>query len=160
MIYGSSYASSSSSRAGLGLESSGAEDIGNERRPLLQSYNQNFWTSRETERTSFGALDTAHLQPIPVAEAYNPDGKMVRLRKFIKKLETDHEPGVSNAQLMLINHDLKPGMTFHLYFFPLCCSAGVIVVFGFYLSDYRCMNVMRATSPFSRRMRWLAGMCG
>ncbi|KAF8457406.1 permease for cytosine/purines, uracil, thiamine, allantoin-domain-containing protein [Terfezia claveryi] len=28
--------------------------------------------------------------------------------KFLKKLETDHEPGLSNSQLMLINHDLKP----------------------------------------------------
>jgi len=37
------------------------------------------------------------------------EGKMT-IGKFLKKLETDHEPGLSNAQLMLINHDLKPGM--------------------------------------------------
>ena len=28
---------------------------------------------------------------------------------FLKKLEVDAEPGLTNAQLMLTNHDLKPG---------------------------------------------------
>lgn len=39
---------------------------------------------------------------------------VVRQRKtgikgFLKKLETDNEPGLTNKQLMLTNHDLKPG---------------------------------------------------
>ena len=29
---------------------------------------------------------------------------------FLKKLEVDAEPGLTNAQLMLTNFDLKPGM--------------------------------------------------
>ncbi|KAI5811348.1 permease for cytosine/purines, uracil, thiamine, allantoin-domain-containing protein [Peziza echinospora] len=33
---------------------------------------------------------------------------MTKFAAFLKKLETDNEPGLSNAQLMLTNHDLKP----------------------------------------------------
>lgn len=29
--------------------------------------------------------------------------------RFLKKLEVESEPGLTNAQLMLTNHDLKPG---------------------------------------------------
>ena len=29
--------------------------------------------------------------------------------RFLKKLEVDNEEGLTNAQLMLTNHDLKPG---------------------------------------------------
>ena len=29
-------------------------------------------------------------------------------KKVVLKLEVDHEPGLTNAQLMLTNHDLKP----------------------------------------------------
>jgi hypothetical protein len=34
---------------------------------------------------------------------------------FLRKFETDNEPGLTDAQLMLTNHDLKPG-GFQFYF--------------------------------------------
>lgn len=33
-----------------------------------------------------------------------------RFGKLVTLLETDHEPGLTNTQLLLINDDLKPGM--------------------------------------------------
>ena len=39
---------------------------------------------------------------------------MVNLRRVAEKLAVENEPGLSNAQLMLVNEDLKPGAT--------CCS--------------------------------------
>lgn len=35
--------------------------------------------------------------------------KTLSIRKHLAKLETSHEPGLTNAQLMLRNDDLKPG---------------------------------------------------
>ena len=109
MIYGSSYSSSSFSRAGLRPGSPTADEIDDEGRPLLQYESQNFGTPRELERAEFGALiipDTS----LPVTNfGRELEGKMT-VGEFLKKLETDHEPGLSNTQLMLINHDLKPGM--------------------------------------------------
>lgn len=32
----------------------------------------------------------------------------LRLRRFADRLAVDHEPGLTNAQLLLTNHDLKP----------------------------------------------------
>ncbi|OOF89770.1 hypothetical protein ASPCADRAFT_11439 [Aspergillus carbonarius ITEM 5010] len=32
-----------------------------------------------------------------------------RLQRWLKKLEVSAEPGLSNTQLMLMNHDLQPG---------------------------------------------------
>lgn len=33
-------------------------------------------------------------------------------RRFVDKLAVSSEPGLSNAQLMLVNHDLRPGKYF------------------------------------------------
>ena len=115
MIYGSSYSSSSSSSgAGLRPGSPTAGDIDSEidseRHPLLQYENQNLWTPREPKRIEPDALDLPDSYSLPAAGFDRElEGKMT-IGKFLKKLETDHEPGLSNAQLMLINHDLKPGM--------------------------------------------------
>lgn len=38
------------------------------------------------------------------------------VRRFVDKLAVDSEPGLSNAQLMLTNDDLRPG----IYCLPLC----------------------------------------
>lgn len=35
--------------------------------------------------------------------------KTLSVREYLAKLETSHEPGLTNAQLMLRNDDLKPG---------------------------------------------------
>jgi len=35
--------------------------------------------------------------------------KSTKLAHFVEKLAVDSEPGLTNAQLMLNNHDLKPG---------------------------------------------------
>lgn len=35
-----------------------------------------------------------------------------RMAALLRKLETDNEPGLTAAQLMLTNHDLKPGISF------------------------------------------------
>lgn len=45
--------------------------------------------------------------------------KMGKAMEFIRKLETEHEPGLTNGQLMLTNHDLKPGniLISHICFF-------------------------------------------
>lgn len=37
---------------------------------------------------------------------------MSRVKQLLKKLEVDNEPGLSNAQLMLMNNDLRPGEIF------------------------------------------------
>lgn len=34
---------------------------------------------------------------------------MACIRKLLKKLEVENEPGLSNGQLMLTNDDLRPG---------------------------------------------------
>lgn len=34
---------------------------------------------------------------------------MSRVKQLLKKLEVDNEPGLNNAQLMLMNNDLRPG---------------------------------------------------
>lgn len=34
---------------------------------------------------------------------------MSRLKQLLRKLEVENEPGLSNAQLMLMNNDLRPG---------------------------------------------------
>jgi NCS1 family nucleobase:cation symporter-1 len=34
---------------------------------------------------------------------------MALVRKLLKKLEVENEPGLSNGQLMLTNHDLRLG---------------------------------------------------
>lgn len=104
MIYGSSYSSSSSSsRAGFLPGQLAAEEFVDERRPLLQQYqSQSFWSSREPVRTEFGVLDIT-------AQSQTSSASKGMMTKFLQKLETDHEPGVSSTQLMLINHDLKPG---------------------------------------------------
>lgn len=36
--------------------------------------------------------------------------KDTKLAYWLDKLAVDSEPGLTNAQLMLHNHDLKPGM--------------------------------------------------
>jgi len=109
MIYGSSH-SCSSSQAGLRPASPTAEDIDDERRPFLQYESQNFWTPREPGGTELAALNLPDTYPLPAADFDRDPGGKMTVGKFLKKLETDHEPGLSNAQLMLINHDLKPGM--------------------------------------------------
>lgn len=38
-----------------------------------------------------------------------PSTRMSRLKQLIRKLEVENEPGLSNAQLMLMNNDLRPG---------------------------------------------------
>lgn len=46
---------------------------------------------------------------------------MGKARELLRKLETSHEPGLTNAQLMLTNDDLKPGRILILFsplFFP------------------------------------------
>ena len=35
---------------------------------------------------------------------------MPKFAALLKKLETDNEEGLTNGQLMLTNHDLKPGI--------------------------------------------------
>lgn len=37
--------------------------------------------------------------------------KDTKIARFVDKLAVSSEPGLTNAQLMLTNHDLKPGMT-------------------------------------------------
>jgi NCS1 family nucleobase:cation symporter-1 len=37
--------------------------------------------------------------------------KSTKLAHFVDKLAVESEPGLTNAQLMLNNHDLKPGMS-------------------------------------------------
>lgn len=136
MIYGSSYSSSSSSsRAGFFSESpTPAEDIDDERRSLLRHENPTFWSPRESKAPAsfktgaafkFRELDISRAETIPASQRFHePDSKMVRFRGLLQKLETDHEAGVSNAQLMLINHDLKPGMDgLFARFLLLSCAA-------------------------------------
>lgn len=36
-------------------------------------------------------------------------GSMNKLTRILDKIAVDNEPGLTNAQLMLVNHDLKPG---------------------------------------------------
>ena len=36
--------------------------------------------------------------------------KHAKVTHFVDKLAVEAEPGLTNAQLMLTNHDLKPGM--------------------------------------------------
>lgn len=36
--------------------------------------------------------------------------KSTKLAHFVDKIAVDSEPGLTNAQLMLNNYDLKPGM--------------------------------------------------
>lgn len=38
-----------------------------------------------------------------------PSTRMSRLKQLLRKLEVENEPGLSNAQLMLMNNDLRPG---------------------------------------------------
>ena len=116
MIYGSSYSSSSSSASPAGVRpSSTAEDVDNERHPLLQYENQNLWTPREPKSTELGVLNPPDSYSLPAAGFDRElEGKMT-IGKFLKKLETDHEPGLSDTQLMLINHDLKPGMALKFF---------------------------------------------
>lgn len=40
--------------------------------------------------------------------------KTLSIKQYLARLETSHEPGLTNAQLMLTNDDLKPGR--NLYF--------------------------------------------
>lgn len=37
---------------------------------------------------------------------------MSRIKQLLEKLEVANEPGLSNAQLMLTNNDLRPGEIF------------------------------------------------
>ena len=37
---------------------------------------------------------------------------MSRIKQLLEKLEVANEPGLSNAQLMLTNNDLRPGEVF------------------------------------------------
>lgn len=39
-----------------------------------------------------------------------------RLGRLVKRLETEHEEGLTNAQLMLTNDDLKPGRISSFFF--------------------------------------------
>lgn len=34
---------------------------------------------------------------------------MPEIKRWIKQLEVESEPGLTNVQLMLTNHDLRPG---------------------------------------------------
>lgn len=36
-------------------------------------------------------------------------GIMARMKRWVEKLEVPSEPGLTNTQLMLTNHDLRPG---------------------------------------------------
>ena len=36
--------------------------------------------------------------------------KRTKVARVVDKLAVESEPGLTNAQLMLTNHDLKPGM--------------------------------------------------
>ena len=36
------------------------------------------------------------------------EGKKLRVRRLVDKIAVPSEPGLTNAQLMLTNHDLKP----------------------------------------------------
>ena len=38
-----------------------------------------------------------------------------KISALAEKLATDNEPGLSTSQLMLVNHDLKPGMVLHVF---------------------------------------------
>ncbi|KAF8467363.1 hypothetical protein BDZ91DRAFT_723959 [Kalaharituber pfeilii] len=100
MIYGSSVSSSSSCQVGL-------PPAAEERRPLLYE-NESFRGPKEPPQAESGTLNTPNIQPIPLERHYERQGKMEKFFVILKKLETEHEPGLSNAQLMLINHDLKP----------------------------------------------------
>jgi len=42
--------------------------------------------------------------------------KSTKFAHFVEKLAVESEPGLTNAQLMLNNHDLKPGMHIAFYF--------------------------------------------
>jgi hypothetical protein len=65
---------------------------------------------------------------------------MEKTQRLLKKLETDNEAGLTNAQLMLTNHDLKPGnssfcfphLSSVLYFlsFPSLNELGELVYFS------------------------------
>ena len=39
--------------------------------------------------------------------------KNTKVARVVDKLAVSSEPGLTNAQLMLTNHDLKPGMVNH-----------------------------------------------
>ncbi len=38
--------------------------------------------------------------------------KQLKVGQFVDKLAVPAEPGLTNGQLMLTNHDLKPGMKY------------------------------------------------
>lgn len=59
--------------------------------------------------------------------------KTKSITELLVKLETSHEPGLTNSQLMLTNDDLKPGKgsllfpVFLAFWFPtLCLEARVL----------------------------------
>lgn len=114
MGYRSSHASPSPSPSSRLLSSSGssASEAGNEEEsPLLQHQAQSSNISLGppgrsiSTSTGFGYVDYEEAEGMTMVPTM-----ATRFRQFLKLLETDHESGLTNAQLLLINDDLKPGM--------------------------------------------------
>ena len=100
----SSSSPSSASSLRLPSGSSASEGTDEEESPLLQHQAQG-------SDISIGPLGCSGYVDYEEAEDMTLVPTMAtRFGKLITLLETDHEPGLTNAQLLLINDDLKPGM--------------------------------------------------
>lgn len=80
-----------------------------ESEPLLAKPLQHINSSSvRNSRDSFSPLDRHRPQHscfLAAMEKLNES----KVGRFLKKLEVENEDGLTNAQLMLTNHDLKPG---------------------------------------------------
>ena len=107
LLHASSFSSSSpSSPSSLRLPSgsSASEGTDEEESPLLQHQAQG-------SNISVGPLGCSGYVDYEEAEGITVVSTMAtRFGKLVTLLETDHEPGLTNTQLLLINDDLKPGM--------------------------------------------------
>lgn len=70
---------------------------------------------------------------------------MSKVKVLLDKLAVENEPGLSNAQLMLLNHDLRPGEM------PIC-----FLVFNFFnLKRLKLtLNFSSTVDPERRQWKW------
>lgn len=87
----------------------------------------NHWPASSSSSATAAAAATPEDEPLLA----KPRMKTKSITELLAKLETSHEPGLTDSQLMLMNDDLKPGKesllfpVFLVFWFPTLCLGPV-----------------------------------
>lgn len=81
---------------------------------------------------------------------------MGRFRKAIEKIQAPTEPGLSTAQLMLVNDDLKPGKKIQINKPPPLAHFHVHIQYNkIFTRNSHANLIFRIVDPERRQWRWL-----